>query len=87
MTKALSRPHTEFYYDEIHGRRPLPVGERTAVDGTALCTVTSPVHSRRSIFFGMVGVRYDDGTSYHVLPSRIQLYREEEQQDTTLSQL
>ena len=79
MTKALSRPHTEFYYDEIHGRRPLPVGKRTAVDGTALCTVTSPVHSLRSIFCGMVGVRYDDGTSYHVFPSRIQLYRGEEQ--------
>jgi len=86
MTKALPRQPTEFYYDEIHGRRPLPPGAHAAVDGTALCTVVSPVHSRRSIFCGMVGVRYGDGTRYHVSPNRIRLYRGEEQQDTPISQ-
>jgi hypothetical protein len=86
MTKALPRQPTEFYYDEIHGRRPLPPGAHAAVDGTALCTVVSPVHSRRSIFCGMVGVRYGDGTRYHVFPNRIRLYRGEEQQDTPISQ-
>ena len=63
MTKALSRPLTEFYCDEIHGRRPLPPGTRAAVDGNALCTVVSPVHSRCNIFCGMVGVRHYNGTS------------------------
>ena len=78
MTKGLPRLATEFYYDELHGRRPLPYGARTAVDGTSLCTVTSPVHSRRSLFCGMVGVQYDDGSRYHVHPERIALYRGEE---------
>ena len=85
MTKALPRAATEFYYDEIHGRRPLPPNTRSAVDGTALCTVVSAVHSPRSIFAGLVGVRYDDGTHYHVVPDRIRLYRGEEQPDTTAS--
>ena len=85
MTKALPRHETEFYYDELHGRRPLPHGERTAVDGTALCTVISPVHSTRSYFAGLVGVQYDDGTQYHVDPDRIRLYRGEEQQDTVIN--
>ena len=82
MTKALPRAATEFYYDEIHGRRPLPPTARSAVDGIALCTIVSPVHSRRSVFGGMVGVRYDDGTHYHVAPDRIRLYRGEEKHDT-----
>ena len=78
MTKALPRLATEFYYDEIHGRRLLPPGARTAVDGVSLCAITSPVHSRRSKFCGMVGVKYADGSRCHVYPERIALYRGQE---------
>ena len=78
MTKALPRLATEFYYDEIHGRRSLPPGARTAVDGTSLCTIMSPVHSRRSKFCGMVGVQYADGSRCHVYPERIALYKGQE---------
>ena len=78
MTKSLPRLATEFYYDELHGRRPLPHGARTAVDGTALCTIMSLVHSRRSAFCGMVGIKYDNGARCHVYPERIALYRGEE---------
>ena len=78
MTKALPRYATEFYYDELHGRRPPPVGARATVDTVALCTVTSGVHSHRSRFAGLVRVQYDDGRYYHVSPERIGLYRGEE---------
>ena len=82
MAKSLPRQATEFYHDElhvhVHGRRPLPHGLRTAADGKALCTITSPVHSRRSIFCGMVGIKYDNGARCHVCPGRIALYRGED---------
>jgi hypothetical protein len=78
MTKALPRAATEFYYDELHGRRPPPVGSDVVVDGASLCVVTSPVHSFRSRFAGMVRVRYPDGRSYHVSPDRIVLSKGEE---------
>jgi hypothetical protein len=78
MTKALPRYATEFYFDALQGRRPPPIGARATVDATALCTVTSNVHSRRSRFVGLVQVRYDDGRSYHVSPERLGLYRGEE---------
>ena len=78
MTKALPRYATEFYFNALQGRRPPPIGARATVDATALCTVTSNVHSRRSRFVGLVQVRYDDGRSYHVSPERLGLYRGEE---------
>ena len=73
MTKALPRYATEFYFDALKGRRPPPIGARATVDATALCTVTSNVHSRRSRFVRLVQVRYDDGRSYHVSPERLGL--------------
>ena len=78
MTKALPRAATEFYYDELHGRRPPPVGTDVVVDGAAMCVVTSPVHNYRSRFVGLVRVRYPDGRSYHVAPDRIALSKGEE---------
>ena len=78
MTKALPRYATEFYFDALQGRRPPPIGARATVDATALCTVTSGVHSDRSRFVGLVKVQYDDGRSYHVSPERLGLYRGQE---------